>query len=42
MRRKALEIGISDKDTLLEGLSMTTKENMICYVREKSIPDFDI
>lgn len=30
MRRKALEIGISDKDILLEELSMTTKENMIC------------
>ncbi|OPJ60408.1 YdcF family protein [Clostridium oryzae] len=30
MRRKALEMGVPDKDILKEELSMTTKENMIC------------
>jgi uncharacterized SAM-binding protein YcdF (DUF218 family) len=30
MRRRALEMGIPDGDLLLEELSMTTKENMIC------------
>ncbi|KAJ53745.1 uncharacterized SAM-binding protein YcdF (DUF218 family) [Clostridium tetanomorphum] len=30
MKRKALEMGIPDEDILLEKLSMTTKENMIC------------
>ncbi len=30
MKRKALEFGIPDGDMLLEELSMSTKENMIC------------
>jgi len=30
MRRKAIEMGMPDENILLEELSMTTKENMIC------------
>jgi uncharacterized SAM-binding protein YcdF (DUF218 family) len=30
MKRKALELGIPEKDIILEELSMTTKENLIC------------
>jgi vancomycin permeability regulator SanA len=30
MKRKALELGVHEKDIILEELSLTTKENMIC------------
>lgn len=30
MKRKVLEMGIPEKDILLEELSLTTKENMLC------------